>query len=48
VTQTRNIDDTDLQLVGAVAKQWMGMAQCFAGDPEDPPAKGLRTKQKRG
>jgi len=26
----------------------MGMAQCFAGDPEDPPAKGLRTKQKRG
>jgi len=36
VTQTRNIDDTDLQLVGA------------AGDPEDPPAKGLRTKQKRG
>jgi hypothetical protein len=24
------------------------MAQCFAGDPEDPPAKGLRTKQKRG
>ena len=48
VTQTRNIDDTDLQLVGAVAKQWMAMAQCFAGDPEDPPAKGVRTKQKRG
>ena len=48
VTQTRNIDDTDLQLVGAVAKQWMGMAQCFAGDPEDPPAKGLRNKQNRG
>ena len=48
VTQTRNIDDTDLQLAGEVARHWMSIAQCFAGDPEDPPAKGLRKKQNRG
>ena len=48
VTQTRNIGDTDLEVVGDVARHWMSIAQCFAGDPEDPPAKGLRKKQNRG
>lgn len=43
VTQGRNIQDTNLQLAGAVAGQWMRMAQCFAGAPEDPPAPGERT-----
>jgi uncharacterized protein (TIGR03084 family) len=45
VTQTRNIADTDLQLEGEVAKQWMSMAQCFAGPPEQPPAAGTRFVQ---
>jgi uncharacterized protein (TIGR03084 family) len=42
VTQTRNIADTGLQVSGAVAGQWMAIAQCFAGPPERPPAIGER------
>ncbi len=42
VTQTRNVADTKLETVGENAKRWMEMAQCFAGAPEDPPAKGAR------
>ena len=42
VTQTRNIDDTNLEAVGDTARQWMEIAQCFAGGPETPPAKGTR------
>ena len=42
VTQTRNAADTALQATGAPAKEWMRLAQCFAGPPEDPPAPGLR------
>ena len=42
VTQTRNIDDTRLETVGATARRWMEIAQCFAGGPETPPAKGTR------
>jgi len=42
VTQTRNIADTDLVLTGKVAREWMSIAQCFAGPPEDPPAPGTR------
>ena len=42
VAQTRNVLDTDLKIVGEVAKKWMKYAQCFAGPPEDPPAKGTR------
>ncbi len=42
VTQTRNIADTALQVTGPVATEWMGMAQCFAGPPEVPPAPGQR------
>jgi len=43
VTQGRHIDDTTLRVVGDSAKQWMPIAQCFAGPPEDPPAPGVRT-----
>jgi uncharacterized protein (TIGR03084 family) len=42
VTQTRNVADTSLQVSGAIATQWMAMAQCFAGPPEAPPAPGTR------
>lgn len=42
VTQTRNVADTTLAVDGDVAKHWMSIAQCFAGPPETPPAKGTR------
>lgn len=42
VTQTRNVADTTLVVEGDVAKHWMSIAQCFAGPPETPPAKGTR------
>ena len=42
VTQVRNIADTDLQVTGAVATDWMSKAQCFAGGAETPPAPGTR------
>lgn len=42
VTQTRNIADTGLRVSGAVAREWMAHAQCFAGPPETPPAPGSR------
>ena len=42
VTQVRNVEDTDLAVVGAVARQWMEIAQCFAGGPVDPPKPGYR------
>ncbi|PCJ36936.1 MAG: TIGR03084 family protein [Cellvibrionales bacterium] len=45
VTQVRNIADTQLELTGEPAKQWMAIAQCFAGPAEEPPLKGLRTPQ---
>jgi uncharacterized protein (TIGR03084 family) len=48
VTQTRNIGDTGLWVSGPVAKQWMAIAQCFAGPPRDPPAPGARYKAKIG
>ena len=44
VTQVRNIADTSLAVTGPVATEWMGMAQCFAGGPETPPAPGTRHK----
>ncbi|MEP3225293.1 MAG: TIGR03084 family metal-binding protein [Parasphingorhabdus sp.] len=43
VTQTRNIADTDLQVTGPNATQWMAIAQCFAGGAEQPPAPGTRS-----
>ncbi len=44
VTQTRNIADTNLEVIGENASRWMALAQCFAGAPEDPPPKGARHK----
>jgi len=46
VTQTRNVADTGLRVVGAVATEWMRIAQCFAGPPERPPAPGTRFVRK--
>jgi len=42
VTQCRNVGDTSLSVTGATATEWMGMAQCFAGPANDPPAAGVR------
>ena len=42
VTQGRNIADTALTVVGETAMRWMAVAQCFAGGPEEPPARGQR------
>jgi len=42
VTQTRNIADTGLRVVGDTATRWMSIAQCFAGDPQNPPPPGTR------
>jgi uncharacterized protein (TIGR03084 family) len=43
VTQTRNVADTALEVVGDVATRWMSIAQCFAGGPVDPPKPGERS-----
>lgn len=42
VAQTRNLADTSLVTTGDTARQWMEIAQCFAGEPNDPPAPGQR------
>lgn len=42
VTQTRALSDTALTLEGPIAETWMANAQCFAGPPETPPARGSR------
>ncbi len=42
MTQTRSWEDTSLTIVGETAARWMSIAQCFAGPPEAPPAKGQR------
>ena len=42
VTQCRNVGDTSLSVIGPVANEWMGMAQCFAGPVNDPPEVGVR------
>ncbi|HJL60346.1 MAG TPA: TIGR03084 family metal-binding protein [Pseudomonadales bacterium] len=42
VTQGRNIVDVNLTVVGKPATEWMAVAQCFAGPPENPPAPGTR------
>jgi len=42
VAQTRNIADTQLQVSGDTATQWMAIAQCFAGPPRTPPPPGAR------
>ena len=45
VTQTRNIQDTGLKINGPISHQWMEIAQCFAGTPQDPPEAGTRFLQ---
>lgn len=45
VTQVRNIADTKLRVVGDSARQWMSVAQCFAGAPNPPPPQGTRFTQ---
>lgn len=42
VTQTRNVADTKLVVTGTAATEWMALAQCFAGAPNDPPKPGER------
>ena len=44
VTQTRNIADTGLTVVGDPASAWMSKAQCFAGGANAPPERGSRFK----
>ena len=44
VTQVRNIQDSSPEVIGHSADQWMTLAQCFAGAPITPPAKGSRYK----
>ncbi|GGY38062.1 TIGR03084 family metal-binding protein [Parvularcula lutaonensis] len=48
VAQTRNIADVPLKVTGAVAKDWMSKAQCFAGGAETPPQPGMRRIRKNG
>jgi uncharacterized protein (TIGR03084 family) len=47
VTQNRNVADTSLVVVGEPARRWMAIAQCFAGNPENPPAPGARPGPRR-
>lgn len=42
VTQRRNVADTALEVRGEHARQWMQIAQCFAGPPVDGPRPGVR------
>ncbi|MCY4069079.1 MAG: TIGR03084 family metal-binding protein [Acidimicrobiaceae bacterium] len=43
VTQRRNLSDTDLVVTGRRAREWMSIAQAFAGPPTDGPAAGRET-----
>jgi len=47
VTQRRHVADTSLTVQGEVAKQWMSIAQCFAGPPATGPAAGSFKRQGR-
>ena len=38
VTQRAHVDDTGLTVHGAAAREWMLLAQCFAGPASDGPA----------
>lgn len=42
VTQRRNVADTALSVNGALAEEWMTIAQCFAGGATLPPPPGAR------
>ncbi len=45
VTQVRHVDDTALQTSGEVARRWMTVAQCFAGNAVAPPPPGTRHRR---
>jgi uncharacterized protein (TIGR03084 family) len=47
VTQVRSVADTRLVVRGPVAAEWMGIAQCFAGASQPPPAPGTRFRRTR-
>ncbi|MCZ7628709.1 MAG: hypothetical protein M5U19_06450 [Microthrixaceae bacterium] len=41
VTQRMNVADTDLEVTGELAAEWMSIAQAFAGGPTlGPPPRG--------
>ncbi len=40
VTQRRHVDDTDLVIDGLSAREWMEIAQAFAGGPTNPRRQG--------
>jgi len=42
VTQRRHVDDTGLRYSEGPVSDWLHMAQCFAGEPADGPAPGVR------
>jgi uncharacterized protein (TIGR03084 family) len=42
VTQRRHVDDTELEVSGPLARDWLAKAQAFAGPPTDGPAPGER------
>ena len=47
ISHVRNIADTALDVRGDNATQWMSIAQCFAGPPENPPPPGTRFAVRR-
>jgi uncharacterized protein (TIGR03084 family) len=44
VTQRRNVADTALAVKGDAAREWMSIAQCFAGAPTLPPPATTRRR----
>jgi uncharacterized protein (TIGR03084 family) len=42
VTQRRHLNDTRLEYQGEGVREWLLMAQCFAGPPADGPMAGVR------
>jgi uncharacterized protein (TIGR03084 family) len=48
VTQRRHISDTDLEVHGPAAAEWMGIAQAFAGPPGQGRRPGEFAAEKRG
>jgi uncharacterized protein (TIGR03084 family) len=42
VTQRRHVDDTALQYSDGPVRDWLQIAQCFAGPPADGPKPGVR------
>ena len=47
VTQRRHLDDTDLVVEGALAQEWMSIAQAFAGSPGPGRRPGQFPKRER-